>query len=47
MKQIVQCPICKPKQEDEECTFATVKRVVDDVTYVCCCEAQAKRVNKK
>jgi hypothetical protein len=47
MKEIVQCPICKTKQEDEECTFATVKRVVDDVTYVCCCEVQAKRVNKK
>ncbi len=43
-KEIVQCPICKEKPEAEECNFATVKKVVKDKLYVCCCEIQAKKV---
>ena len=43
-KEIVQCPICKPLQEDEECELATVKRVEDGTTYMCCCEIQVKKV---
>lgn len=43
----MQCPICDTKQEDEECTFATVKRVEDGVTYIYCCETQVKKVKNK
>ena len=43
-KEIVQCPICKPLLEEEECELATVKRVEGETTYVCCCEIQAKKV---
>jgi hypothetical protein len=44
---VVQCPYCETSQEDEDCTFATVKKVVGDKVFICCCETQAKKVKKE
>jgi hypothetical protein len=46
-REFVQCPICKEKQEKDECTFATVEKVVGDTTYICCCETLVKKVKKE
>jgi hypothetical protein len=42
-KVIVKCPACKETPHGEECALASVERVIDDVTYVYCCENQAKK----
>ena len=36
------CPICKPVADDEDCVFATVRKVEDGKTVICCCSLQEK-----
>ncbi len=36
------CPVCKPVADDEDCLFATVRRVEDGETVICCCPQQEK-----
>jgi hypothetical protein len=36
------CPVCKPFSDDEVCVFATVRRVEDNKTVICCCPQQEK-----
>jgi hypothetical protein len=36
------CPVCKPVSEDEDCAFATIRRVKEGKTVICCCKQQEK-----
>jgi hypothetical protein len=41
-KEFIQCPICKPVADDEDCVFATIRRVEDGKTVIYCCAQQEK-----
>jgi hypothetical protein len=41
-KKFTPCPVCKSVLDDENCIFATVKKVEDSKTVLCCCPQQEK-----
>jgi hypothetical protein len=39
--EFVPCPVCEPASDDE-CVFATIRRVEEGKTVICCCPQQEK-----
>ncbi len=48
MNKIVEwCPLCKEVQDAGNCVFTTVRKVVGEKEYVCCCDRLSQKVKNE